>query len=109
MPDGNQTLPTVLAANQMQSVAANDAPADKKTPDYDPAPRNLAYLLTAGFFGLLFLLCFHTAPDGNAQILNVVLGSLGTAWVGAMTYFFGSTQAGRAKDWMLYQSRPNSP
>src|SRR6266699_4400607 len=61
-------------------------------------PAILAYMLTGGFFGLLFLLCFQSAPNPNLAMLNIVLGSLGTAWIGAMTYFFGATQSGRAKD-----------
>ena len=69
-------------------------------------PAILAFLLTGGFFGLLFLLCFQRAPDANLAMLNIVLGSLGTAWIGAMTYFFGSTQSSRTKDLLLFQSQP---
>ena len=82
---------------------------NKQPPAHDPTPRNLAYLVTVGFFELLFLLCFQSAPAANLAMLNIVLGSLGTAWVGAMAYFFGATQAGRTKDWMLFQSKPSSP
>ncbi len=74
---------------------------------YDPTTSVLAYLITLGFFGFLFLLCFKGAPNSNLAMLNIVLGSLGTAWVGAMAYFFGATQAGRTKDWMLFQSQPS--
>jgi hypothetical protein len=45
-------------------------------------------------------------PSANLAMFNIVLGSLGTAWVGVMAYYFGGTHAGRAKDWMLYQSQP---
>ncbi|MBV8523408.1 MAG: hypothetical protein JOY71_15005 [Acetobacteraceae bacterium] len=72
----------------------------------DPTPRILAYLLNVGFFGLLFLLCLQGPPASNLAVMNIVVGSLGTAWIGAMTYFFGTTQSSRAKDWMLFQSRP---
>jgi hypothetical protein len=107
MPDGDQGPPASLAANVMRSDETPPAAAEKQMPVQDPTPRNLAYLLTLGFFGLLFMLCFKSAPGPNLAMLNIVLGSLGTAWVGAMAYFFGATQAGRAKDWMLFQSQPN--
>jgi hypothetical protein len=51
----------------------------------------LAYTITAGFFGFLILLIFLRPPDSNLAMLNIVLGSLGTAWLGAMAYFFGAT------------------
>lgn len=75
----------------------------------DPTARALAFGVTGGFFVLLFLLCFRSAPAENQAMLNIVLGSLATASVGIIAYFFGSTQSGRAKDWMLYQSQPSSP
>jgi hypothetical protein len=51
----------------------------------------LAYLITVGFFGFLLLLLFLRPPDSNLAMLNIVLGSLGTAWLGAMAYFFGAS------------------
>lgn len=73
---------------------------------HDQTPAILAYVLTGGFFGLLLLLLLIKPPDANLAMLNIVLGSLGTAWVGAMAFFFGSTQNSRNKDWMLFQSTP---
>jgi hypothetical protein len=108
MPDGDQTLSNRLAENASRIDETSPVAAGKQPPQHDTAAQNLAYLLTIGFFGLLFLLCFQTAPVANLAMLNIVLGSLGTAWVGAMAYFFGATQAGRAKDWMLFQSQPSS-
>jgi hypothetical protein len=111
MPDGNQTLSTTLEERVSYPDETPHATTNinKQPPAHDPTPRNLAYLVTVGFFGLLFLLCFQSAPAANLAMLNIVLGSLGTAWVGAMAYFFGATQAGRTKDWMLFQSKPSSP
>jgi hypothetical protein len=108
MPDGDQRPPASLAVNLLHSDETPPAAAEKlQIPAHDSTPRNLAFLLTGGFFGLLFLLCFKEPPSASLAVLNVVLGSLGTAWVGAMAYFFGATQGGRAKDWMLFQSQPN--
>ena len=80
---------------------------------WDRTRQMLALAVTFGFFGLLFLLCFKAAPNPNLAMLNIVLGSLGTTWVGVMAYYFGATfgatQAGRTKDWMSYQSQPRQP
>ena len=78
-------------------------------PDTDSTSQYLAFSVTAGFFGLLYLLCFKSAPDANLAMMNIVVGSLGTAWVGIIAYYFGSTNGGRAKDKMLYQSQPILP
>ena len=63
---------------------------------HDQTPAILAYLITAGFFALLASLIFVRPPDSNLAMLNIVLGSLGTAWLGSIAYFFGGT-AGRMK------------
>jgi hypothetical protein len=78
-------------------------------PDTDSTPQLLAFFVTAGFFGLLYLLCFKSAPDANLAMMNIVVGSLGTAWVGIVAYYFGSNHTGPAKDKMLYQSQPILP
>jgi hypothetical protein len=51
----------------------------------------LAVLITFGFFGLLTLLLYHVAPAGSEKILDVMTGSLGTAWIMVVTYYFGSS------------------
>jgi hypothetical protein len=75
---------------------------------HDHTPEVLAYLLTLGFFGLLAMMCVHDLPAANAQLLYVLLGSLGTGWIGAMTYFFGSSAGSRAKSQMLFNSTPTA-
>ena len=82
-----------------------DKPLGTSATGSDWVVPTLAFTLTAGFFALLFVLCFHTVPDPNLAMLNIVLGSLGTAWIGAMAYFFGSSRGNQAKDWMLYRSQ----
>jgi len=75
---------------------------------HDSTPAILAYALTAGFFGLLWLMVFHDVPTGNSAAVNILLGALGTAWMAAMNYFFGSTYGSKSKDAMLFQSVPAS-
>lgn len=72
----------------------------------DSTPAVLAYALTVGFFGLLALMAFRDMPAGNSALLNVMLGGLGTAWAGAMTFFFGSSQHAADQSQMLFQSTP---
>jgi hypothetical protein len=73
---------------------------------HDSTPAVLAYALTAGFFALLGLLAFRGVPEVNASAVNILLGGLGTAWIMAMTYYFGSSSGSKTKDAMLFQSTP---
>ena len=110
MADGDQTLSRYNLGAILQSTAATQDPsAHNRFAEQlmrDRMQQVLALAVTLGFFGLLFLLCFKAAPNANLAMLNIVLGSLGTTWVAVMAYYFGSTHAGRSKDWMLYQSKP---
>ncbi len=118
MPDGGQNVPMneqTAGMSEPRPAPEGNGPTQGRQRDpiaivipteNDSTPRILALAVTVGFFGLLFLLCFKAAPDANNSVLNIILGSLGTAWVSCMAYYFGGNQAGRAKDRMLFQSRP---
>ena len=64
----------------------------------DDTPAILSLILTMGFFGALAAHIFWEIPPSNQTLLNVMLGSLGTAWISAMTYFFGSSAGSRSKE-----------
>lgn len=51
----------------------------------------LALGVTLGFFGMLTWMLNYDVPAGNKDILNIMLGSLGSAWIGITSYFFGSS------------------
>jgi hypothetical protein len=70
----------------------------------DKTPAVLAYAVTAGFFSLLWLLAFHSVPVESERILDVMVGSLGTAWIGVVTYYFGSSAGSAEKTRLLAQS-----
>lgn len=92
----------------MEKLAANDRDsARKREMDVkDKTPRNLAYLITSGFFGVLAFLMLAKVPAESRDILNIMLGSLGTAWVATVTYYFGSSAGSDAKTQLLHQSIP---
>lgn len=83
---------------KMEKIAADDRASarDREVKVGDHTPRNLAYAITTGFFGILFALMFLKLDDSTSVVLNVMLGSLGTAWINVMSYYFGST-AGSAR------------
>lgn len=88
--------------NDLQIVRADNADrADaraRQTALHDQAPTVLALLVTIGFFGMLGVMAFHDLPVANRDMLNIMLGSLGAAWVAVVSYYFGSSAGSRAKD-----------
>lgn len=67
----------------------------------DRIPAILAISVTGGFFSLLWLLAFHQVPPASEKILDVMIGSLATAWTGIVTYYFGSSAGSDRKTEML--------
>lgn len=63
-------------------------------------PRILAFVVTFGFFGLLYIMSggsiFGEIPiesetfKATKDIVNIMLGTLGTAWINVISYYFGS-------------------
>jgi uncharacterized membrane protein len=50
----------------------------------------LAMVITVGFFGLLILTILHHTPE-NSDIVDLLLGSLGTAWITVINFYFGAS------------------
>lgn len=69
-------------------------------------PAILSYGITLGFFTILFAIMFDYAKDSNQPLL-IMLGSLGTAWIQVVAFWFGSTNGSQNKDKLLYNSKPN--
>jgi len=62
-------------------------------------PAILATVVTVGFFGILVGMMTQTFVPSDA--LYLMLGSLGTAWTGIISFYFGSSAGSQAKDDML--------
>ena len=59
----------------------------------DRIPAILAIGITIGFFGLLASMMKIAPPAATKDLLNIMLGALGTAWVQVTSYYFGSSAA----------------
>lgn len=72
-------------------------------------PLFLATLLTLGFFAVLFRVLMYGIPPNGGEALLVMLGSLGTAWTGAMAYFFGSSLGSKQKTDLMARPKEETP
>jgi hypothetical protein len=82
----------------LEGIAAGDRASarDREIKTGDWTPKVLGLIITIGFFGLLMYLLHREPPAGSRDVLNLMLGSLGSAWIGVVTYYFGSS-AGSAR------------
>ena len=79
---------------------------DMQTATHSWIPPLLSILITAGFFGILFALMMGYATKSDE--LMIMLGSLSTAWVGIISFYFGSSAGSQKKDELLHQSTPTT-
>lgn len=61
----------------------------------------LGAAVTIGFFGLLATMIFRVIPTENQQVVNIMIGSLGTAWISIVNYYFGSSAGSAAKSLII--------
>ena len=67
-------------------------------------PPVLAVAVTIGFFSILAGLMLGGVSHGTE--IDIMLGSLGTAWTGIIAFYFGSSSSSQTKDAMIYNSTP---
>jgi hypothetical protein len=95
-----------LGYKDAEALEATDA-ADRAsarvmaTQTHSLLPAILAVAVTLGFFGLLALMAYHAIPLGAETMLNVMTGSLGTAWIMIITFYFGSSAGSDRKTEIL--------
>ena len=54
-------------------------------------PQILCIILTAQFSYFLWFICTHNLPVGSDKLIVGFVSSMGTAWVGSVMYFVGSS------------------
>lgn len=88
------------SVKDLEAIAAGDRDSARKreVEVKDTTPRNLAYLITGGYFVVLGYTIVYGIPDEGHDAILMLLGTLTTAWIGAVTYYHGSTSASRSKD-----------
>lgn len=52
----------------------------------------LAILLLVGFFGLIGIMLFFEVPEENADIIKVLVGFIGGAFVTMVSFYFGDSE-----------------
>jgi hypothetical protein len=67
-------------------------------------PPTLAIAVTVGFFGILAAMM--SGKIDQAAEVDIMLGSLGTAWTGIIAFYFGSSASSQDKDHMIHNSTP---
>ena len=70
----------------------------------DHFPAFLCSLLTMMFGGVLAAHIWVEIPVANATQMNVMLGSLGTAWLASVYYYYGTTTGSKSKDATMAQA-----
>jgi len=57
----------------------------------------LTISVTLGFFTLLFFMLSHNVPKENERIMDILLGTLGGAWLSIINFHFGSSKGSEEK------------
>lgn len=93
--------------DQLQIAATDrDSARKREMAVGDKTARNLAYAITVGFFAVLLALMFGQVDSSSKDVLLIMLGTLGAAWTGVISYYFGSTAGSAKKTDLLAKAQP---
>ena len=90
----------------LEQIAAEDRASarEMQMSTRDWIPRVLAICVTLGFFGILGYIIKYGLPPSGSEALLMMLGALGTAWTGVMSFYFGSSAGSQKKDETIHQA-----
>ncbi len=83
------------------SFKDRDSARNREIQTKDWMPKVLGLFITFGFFGLLGYLMKSEPPAGSRDILNIMLGSLGSAWISVVSFYYGSSAGSMRKTELL--------
>ena len=69
-------------------------------------PAVLAFTITVGFFGMLWYVFGHGVRPETRDMANIMVGTLGSAWLAVVTYYFGSSAGSDRKTEILASVKP---
>ncbi|MDN8037475.1 hypothetical protein [Burkholderia vietnamiensis] len=92
-----------LAALNVQDV---EGARTMQTSTRSWVPPVLTLFITLGFFGLVAAMMFCNIPDANKAIFYSLVGSLGTAWLATIHFWFGDTNSSNDKTAIIAQAQP---
>ena len=52
----------------------------------------MGLIMSLGFFGIIAVLIFKSVPQVNADIIKVLVGFIGGAFVTMMSFYFGDAE-----------------
>ena len=93
----------------VQSARTTDLEKTRITGKRDVNLYALAWVMMAGFFGLIGVLLWRAVPPDQSGVIFMLFGSLAAGFAAVISYFFGSSAGSKAKDDLLYWSAPNPP
>lgn len=95
-----------LEINSVQDLEklASDDRADARARQIavrDRVPALLAFVITVGFFATLWWVFLHGVQAEARDMAHIMVGTLGTAWVAVVSYYFGSSAGSDRKTEIL--------
>lgn len=95
----------------LEQIAAEDRKSarDLLTQIRSWVPALLSVLITIGYFAVLGGMLFGITKEPNQTVLNIMLGSLTTAWAQVLSFWFGTTMGSAQKTDIIAKSSAVKP
>ena len=86
------------------AVADTASARDMQVSTKSWAPPVLSLVITLGFFGVTYRLLTEGVPEGNNEVLYVLIGQLSLAWAAVVNFNLGSTLGSMMKTGIIARS-----